>query len=321
MEWFGERVRTPYQASVHEKTSTAYHTEETKSDNEREHASAQNQPPPEATHRHRHRRYRPRTCRICLDVVEPKYPPNSSESSKPIYVSDDPELGRLLSPCKCKGSQKYVHEGCLNSWRLSNPTVVRNYWQCPTCKFSYRLVRLHWASMLSSKWAQAGLTLVILVASIFMLGFLADPILNLWVDPFGTVSEAVTSVVRDIEAIKEPEWEPPTTWAEHFLKGFFSLGLVGIFKSLAASPWHWFNLRSLTGAGRRQGGRARVENISLVFVLIGAFTALMGIWKGVKKLSERVLKNVSERVLDVGGDDGDVDEDGDEGMPDGKKDD
>ncbi|KAF3074560.1 hypothetical protein CFAM422_003523 [Trichoderma lentiforme] len=319
MEWFGERVRTPYQSSVHEKTSTTvYHEEQTESDHTREYASSHAQPSPDTTHRHR--RYRPRTCRICLDTVEPKYPANSSKSSKPIYVSDDPELGRLLSPCKCKGSQKYVHEGCLNSWRLSNPTVKRNYWQCPTCKFSYRLVRLHWASMLSSKWAQAGLTLFILVASIFFLGFMADPILNLWVDPFGTVSDAVTSVVTDIEAIKEPDWEPPTTWGEHFLKGFFSLGLVGIFKSMIAlSPWHWWNLRSLTGTSRRQGGRARVENISLVFVIIGAFTALMGIWKGVKKLSERVLKNVSERVLDVGGDDGDVD-DGDEDIPDAKKD-
>lgn len=175
--------------------------------------------------------------------------------------------------------------------------------------------------MLSSKWAQAGLTFGILLTSIFLLGFLADPILNLWVDPVGTVSEAVTSVVTDIEALKSPEWEPPTTWGEHFLKGFFSLGLVGIFKSmLALSPWHWWNLRNLTGTGRRQGsGRARVENISLVFVIIGAFTALMGIWKAVKKLSERVLKNVSERVLDVNGDDGDVDEDGDEGTTDGKK--
>ncbi|KAH6603902.1 zinc finger protein [Trichoderma cornu-damae] len=313
MEWFGERTRTPYQASVREKTSTAYHDEPTGAEDEREHVAAHAQPPPDAAHKHR--RYRPRTCRICLDVVEPRYPSNASQSSRPMYMSDDPELGRLLSPCKCKGSQKYVHEGCLNSWRLSNPTVKRNYWQCPTCKFSYRLVRLHWASMLSSKWAQAGLTLFLLAASIFVLGFLADPILGLWVDPVGTVSDAVTSVVTDIEALKSPDWEPPTTWGEHFLKGFFSLGLVGIFKSmLAVSPWHWWNLRSLTGTGRRQGsGRARVENISLVFVIIGALTALMGIWKGVKKLSERVLKNVSERVLDVGADDGDVDEDFDEG--------
>ncbi|KAL6855712.1 hypothetical protein J3F83DRAFT_754011 [Trichoderma novae-zelandiae] len=320
MDWFGERVRTPYQARVHERTSAAYPDGHSTSDSAREHAPAPARPSPDA--RHGHRRYKPRTCRICLDTVEPRYPPNSSRSSKPSYVSDDPALGQLLSPCKCKGSQKYVHEGCLNAWRLSNPTVQRNYWQCPTCKFSYRLVRLHWASMLSSKWAQAGLTVLILLTSIFFLGFMADPLLNLWFDPVGTVSDAVASVVTDIEALKEPDWEPPTTWAEHFVKGFFSLGLVGIFKSMfALSPWHWWNLRNMTGTGRRQGtGRARVENMSLIFVIMGALTTLMGIWKGVRKLSERLLKNVSERVLDVDGDDGDVDDDGDDGIPEAKKD-
>jgi hypothetical protein len=176
--------------------------------------------------------------------------------------------------------------------------------------------------MLSSTWAQAGLTVVILLTSIFFLGFMADPLLNLWFDPVGTVTDAVTSVVTDIEALREPDWEPPTTWTEHFVKGFFSLGLVGIFKSmLALSPWHWWNLRSMTGTGRRQGtGRARVENISLLFVLMGAFTTLVGIWKGVRKLSERLLKNVSERVLDVDGNDGDADEDDDDGIPEAKKD-
>lgn len=195
MEWFGERARAPYQSSVQDKTFTTYPDEWTASDNDGEHASAQTQSQPPPTASHNQRRYKPRTCRICLDVVEPKYPSNSS---KPVYVSDDAELGRLLSPCKCKGSQKYVHEGCLNSWRLSNPTAPRNYWQCPTCKFSYRLVRLHWASMLSSRWAQAGLTVAILIVSIFLLGFMADPLLNLWVDPVGTISETVTSVVTDI---------------------------------------------------------------------------------------------------------------------------
>lgn len=270
------------------------------------------------------RRYGPRTCRICLDTEQPRYPTDitstlgiSSASSRPTYVSDDPELGRLLSPCKCKGSQKYVHEGCLNSWRLSNPMAARNYWQCPTCKFNYRLARLHWASMLSSKLAQVALTFVVLVVSIFILGFIADPILDLWFDPVGTISDTVTSVVSDLEARRPPPYEPPTTWAEHFTKGFFSLGFVGFIKSLIAmGPWQWLNLRTsgLLGSGRRRGtGRARMDNFNLLFVLIGAFTFLMAIWKAVRALSSRVLQNMSDKVLDVGedtGDDGDDDAEG-----------
>ncbi|KAF7563097.1 hypothetical protein G7046_g1036 [Stylonectria norvegica] len=266
--------------------------------------------------------YGPRTCRICFDMEEPKYPTAtttfgvSSASSRPTYTSDDPELGRLLSPCKCKGSQKYVHEGCLTAWRLANPTEARNYWQCPTCKFTYRIDRLQWASALSSKWAQFALTFVILVMSIFILGFIADPIFDLWADPVGTISDTVTSVVTDIEALKElPQYEP-TTWSEHFVKGFFSLGIVGLAKGmLAMSPWQWWNLRSsgvMGNTGRRQGtGRARVENINVIFVTIGAFTFMMGIWTTVKALSARVLQNMSDRVIDVDADD-DEDEVGEE---------
>ncbi|RCI12510.1 hypothetical protein L249_0356 [Ophiocordyceps polyrhachis-furcata BCC 54312] len=283
------------------------------------------QPPPaDGESTGRRARYGPRTCRICLDSEQPTFPTEttstlgiSSASSRPSYVSDDPELGRLLSPCKCKGSQKYVHEGCLNSWRLANPMADRNYWQCPTCKFNYRLARLHWASMLSSKWAQVALTLVVVVVGLFILGFIADPILDLWFDPVGTISDTVTSVVSDIEAMKPRLNEPSESWTEHFLKGFFSLGFVGFLKSLVAmGPWQWMNLRTsgLLGSGRRRGtGRARMDNFNLVFVLIGAFTFLMTVWRGVRTVSARVLNKVSDKVLDVGGDD-DADDDAECGV-------
>jgi hypothetical protein len=238
----------------------------------------------------------------------------SSASRRPTYVSDDPELGRLLSPCKCKGSQKYVHEGCLKAWRLANPTAERNFWQCPTCKFTYRLDRLHWASILSSKWAQVALTLILLVVGIFILGFVADPLFDLWYDPFGTIADSVASVVNDIEALERPVYTPPPTLWERFVKGFFSLGLVGFFKTMFASgPFYWLNLRSSglfggLGGGRRGGtGRARVENMNWSLVLIGAFTFLVAVWRFVKALSARVLKNFSDRVMDIDEDDeGDV---------------
>ncbi|KAF5023894.1 hypothetical protein F66182_4053 [Fusarium sp. NRRL 66182] len=272
----------------------------------------------------RNKRYGTRTCRICLDTEEPRFPDPSTTfgiptaSSRPTYTSDDPELGRLLSPCKCKGSQKYVHEGCLDAWRRANPTEARNYWQCPTCKFTYRISRLHWGSFLSSKWAQVSLTLWFCLLSIFFLGFIADPLFDLWSDPIGTIGETVTSVVTDIEALRQPPSPEPTSWIEHFTKGFFSLGIVGLFKTMiSVTPFHWWQIRSsgVAGGGGRRGGtgRNRVENINLIFVLIGAFTFLVGIWKFVQKLSARVLKNVSDRVIDVRGDDDDDDEDVDVG--------
>ena len=286
--------------------------------NPRPEQQPQDTPRPEPNRRPR---YGPRSCRICLDTEHPKFPTGatttlgiSSASSKPVYESDDPELGRLLSPCKCKGSQKYVHEGCLNAWRLANPTAARNYWQCPTCKFAYRMSRLHWASVLSGKATRVALTVIVLIMSLFILGFIADPLLDLWFDPFGTLTDTVANVITDIEALKEPPRHEPTTWSEHFAKGFFSLGLVGIAKSMfAMTPWQWFYYRGGGlmggGGGRRAGtGRARAENMSWLFILIGAFTFLAAIWRFVNAMSTRLLRNVSDRVMDVGEDDGDEDQ-------------
>ncbi|KAG9256636.1 uncharacterized protein F5Z01DRAFT_741967 [Emericellopsis atlantica] len=273
------------------------------------------QPHPTGTRaRSNRQRYGPRSCRICLETEHPQFPETfttlgiSSGSAKPVYKSDDPELGRLLSPCKCKGSQKYVHEGCLNAWRLANPGAARNFWQCPTCKFTYRMSRLSWATALSNKSTRIALTVAVLIIGLFVLGYIADPLFDLWFDPLGTLTDGVASVVTDIEGLNQPFAEAPQTWTEHFAKGFFSLGLVGLVKSMfAMSPWQWFYYRGggMMG-GRRQGtGRARAENMSWLFILIGAFTFLMATWRFVGAMSERLLKNVSERVMDVNDDDAD----------------
>ncbi|KAK5989297.1 hypothetical protein PT974_10810 [Cladobotryum mycophilum] len=134
--------------------------------------------------------------------------------------------------------------------------------------------------MLSSDAAQASLTFVIFLIGIFLLGFLADPVLNLWMDPIGTISDTASTIMRDLDDVEE---QGRISWADHFLKGFFSLGLVGLLKSgLLFSPWY-----------------------CILFVIIGAFTALVGIWKTVKKLTKSLLKNMSVIVLDIGVEDED----------------
>lgn len=99
--------------------------------------------------------YRPRTCRICLDTVLPTFHPPSETISRvfqssPSVTYESVDGGRLIRPCLCKGSQKYVHEGCLTAWRLQNPMEKRNYWQCPTCKYNYRLERMTWGRLIGS---------------------------------------------------------------------------------------------------------------------------------------------------------------------------
>jgi len=252
--------------------------------------------------------YPPRTCRICLEQVLPDF--QSGEGSIPLpnsmrpaprvtYESPPGEGGRLIRPCKCKGSQKYVHEECLGAWRRQDPSQKRNYWECPTCRYRYHLQRLTWGIWIRSTVAQIGLTIAIFILAMFVCGFFADPLLNFYLDPVNTVVSAGGprgSLIFDDE---------PASWAEHFVKGLASLGLLGFAKfALTLSPLPWLNMRG-TGivVGGRSGlgntGRDRLQNLSWVTISVGIVTFLWAVYKGVRAWSRRTLEKAGERVMDV----------------------
>jgi hypothetical protein len=227
--------------------------------------------------------YPPRTCRICLEEVLPSFEPATegissmlNPAAKVAYISSDPASGRLIRPCKCRGSQAYVHEGCLQEWRHADPRYgKRNFWECPTCKFRYRLERMKWSRLITSTVTQILLTIAIMFMAIFMLGFIADPIINLYLDPY----ETITSLPRGGTPAFQFE-DGDGSWIEHFLKGLASMGLLGFVKVFfAMGPWQWWNLRQVGIVGgrvRRRGGtgRERLEDISWSLVLIGFVTFL-----------------------------------------------
>ena len=225
-----------------------------------------------------------RTCRICFEQVQPTFEPLSEHlpaslqgMQRPTYLSEDPELGRLICPCKCKGSSKYVHEGCLQQWRHSNPAYSkRNYWECPTCHYRYRMERMQWGRWISSSATQVALTVLIFVTALFFLGFVADPIINFYSDPWAIFSS------RPLENLRSRNFaladEDAYTWPEHFAKGLASLGVLGFLQYLLTlSPWHWlrWNVRSGgIGSGRGTTGRDRVQNISWIVIAIGVVVFL-----------------------------------------------
>lgn len=238
--------------------------------------------------------YKPRTCRICLETVQPTYQPPSTHlpsylqgSPNVTYVSE--EGGRLLRPCKCKGSQRHVHEGCLQEWRHADPSYgARNFWQCPTCGFKYRLERVKWGRWISSKVAQLMLTVAIFLSAVFLLGFIADPIISAYTDPVGSIMDGIFGEddysPRFDTRFNDRRWEhelgEKSGWVEHFLKGFASLGVLGFLKMLwGLSPLNWLNLRGggiFSGGRVRMGntGRARAANVSWLVLLIGVCTFL-----------------------------------------------
>lgn len=220
-----------------------------------------------------------RQCRICLEDVLPRYERGIGQllGNRPprrIYYSED--NGYLITPCMCKGGSKYVHEGCLQGWRYSM-AGTDNQFQCPTCKYRYQLERMTWAKRLRSPVLAFALAVLIVILSIFLLGFVADPIISLWLDPVATVGEGIGFFDSDDEGEFPLGDFDEEGWSVHFVKGMFSLGLLGFVKAFfAMGPWQWWNLRTsgVIGGARRRGGtgRDRMENINLYLVMIGVVT-------------------------------------------------
>mmetsp|Transcript_2739 Transcript_2739/g.2479 ORF Transcript_2739/g.2479 Transcript_2739/m.2479 type:complete len:94 (+) Transcript_2739:3-284(+) len=54
------------------------------------------------------------TCRICLEAEFPS---------------------KMISPCNCKGTQKFVHQKCLQIWDLNHQNSIK---KCEICKCEYK---------------------------------------------------------------------------------------------------------------------------------------------------------------------------------------
>ena len=139
--------------------------------------------------------------------------------------------------------------------------------------------------MIGSTASQLVLTLAIFVVVVFVLGFVADPIINFYMDPYDTFASGVGNLSGEGRGEGlfpgDEEWEE-RGWGEHFGKGLAGLGLLGFLKALMAmSWWNWWNLRGALpgqGGGVRVGGgttgRDRVAGVSFLVIAIGAGTFL-----------------------------------------------
>ena len=67
----------------------------------------------------------PHECRICL-------------------VNGNTEL---ISPCNCQGTQKYVHQECLNRWRLENINNEK-YRKCEICNREFKFENIYSVELL-----------------------------------------------------------------------------------------------------------------------------------------------------------------------------
>lgn len=258
--------------------------------------------------------YPTRMCRICREDVVPTvtmYPPGlPMKYQRPVveYRNED-EYGRLIRPCKCRGGMRYIHELCLLRSRTEG-VRTGSLWKCHECGHQFNFQRMTIQRWLGSKVFSGFLTIVVMFIFMGILGFVADPIINLYTDPYDTIIG------------NEPYWNEVDVatstgtisgWGLHFTKGLISMGLVGFLKTALLNPFNFFNLRgsgfvSYRRANTATTGRDRAVNVSWIAVAIGIMSAFYFFYKWVQSIISHTLTRIGNNIVDTSlpGDDDDL---------------
>lgn len=254
--------------------------------------------------------YPTRQCRLCFEECEAtvELPPTGSNSQSArvrYYSAEDPALGQLISPCNCTGSARFIHEGCLDAWR-KNAAQKKHFWECNICHYQYQFSRLGWARLLENSSAHFAITASVALFLVFIFGYIADPIINLYLDPY-----SATSTSRLWDPIKVSDIGEESGWLQHFYKGLASLGVLSFARVLfMANPWHWYNLRNsgLAHGTARPGatGQERVANISWIVLVVGVLTFLYTVFKAMNSLTRWFLEKAAFNIKEVPHDDDDI---------------
>ena len=258
--------------------------------------------------------YPTRLCRICHEDVVPTvtmYPPGlppAFQRPHVEYMSDD-QYGRLIRPCKCRGGMRYIHEHCLLRMRTES-TRPGSLWKCHECGHQFIFQKLTLQRYLDSKVSSGVLAALFMFIVMFFLGFVADPLINLYVDPYDTLV-GKEDYWREID-INDSN-DSLSGWSLHFLKGMVSMGLVGFLKTALLNPFQWWNLRT-TGwsSGRSTSttttGRDRAVNISWIAVVVGISSAFYFFYQWTQTIIGKTLQKIGNNIVDtqLPGDDDDI---------------
>ncbi|KAJ9476927.1 RING-CH-type domain-containing protein [Pseudozyma hubeiensis] len=108
-------------------------------------------------------------CRICLE----------SASSD---VSGGESLGRLLSPCRCKGTMKYVHATCLDQWRAASARSSSAV-ACDQCGAPYRFRKSKFVGLATSPTLLFIVSLCLFLLLIWTVGVTATFFMDIYDRP------------------------------------------------------------------------------------------------------------------------------------------
>lgn len=110
----------------------------------------------------------PPTCRICLGEGTPisRSSPRPPQGSAPFDAQDD----RLISPCLCRGTVRYVHISCLQQWRRSAHGLSDSALRCGQCRYQYGVRRSGLALFMMSDNGAPTLAVAAMATAMHILG-------------------------------------------------------------------------------------------------------------------------------------------------------
>ncbi|KXS21140.1 hypothetical protein M427DRAFT_51412 [Gonapodya prolifera JEL478] len=260
--------------------------------------------------------------RTSFDSVTAALPPSRKSDDLDLALcricfqsrDDEPEK-RLISPCKCKGSMRYVHLECLNEWREKSQKK-ESFYECDQCKYRYRFQRTFWAKMVMNELVLFLVTFTLFSLLVFLSGFAAKLVLRYWV--LDSPEDITAGVPLRVETEDDDDWLyrtlsfGPESLAltnidfSHFLAGAFLVGVfasIQVFLSFLTSPfpeWNYAGGRWSLGGG---GGARSTSRLGLVIVVVvvlfGMVRTLVKIYGAVKDFSRRGLQVVESAILSV----------------------
>ncbi|KIP11404.1 hypothetical protein PHLGIDRAFT_21615 [Phlebiopsis gigantea 11061_1 CR5-6] len=245
-------------------------------------------------------------CRICLD-------------------GEDPELGRLIRPCLCKGSVSYVHVKCLHRWRNTSASNSAFY-RCPQCGYHYRFARTQVLGIASNPIIVGVLSGIAFTLLLFFSSFITTYLISgsserqdsfFIVYPLETFREVIRTVVCVLtdtscsdfisssrtKKLRYPTPKGPPSLLGRFVRrlllGLPTVGAGSLFSMLWSLPFpitHWLRVRL------RRTSRSASDFTTLIMltvVIIGAARALYKVYQLTERTVKRILLRAEDAILEV----------------------
>ena len=114
-----------------------------------------------------------------VNPTQDSTPENEPISSEKIcrICYDDQKEDKLISPCKCSGSVKWVHQSCLQKW-----IDISHKKECSTCKYKYKYQKKYKRNIykhLDHSYVPKILTIVFILVTTIMSGLISKLLMKL----------------------------------------------------------------------------------------------------------------------------------------------